>query len=280
MAMDGTGGTTGKNRNTGTPGAMPPKPPAPTATTLYQTGFISEAQLHAEISKSKEKADAAYMEVCALVNFIDPSVTITRKNTSGADKNSSQTNPTSSFTPQEKSKRSEELLIENYQKKNYSFIKSKDSKNSLTASLLKLFSGDHNSAHQTKLNEYRTKLNSSLKAQKRTELNDKDPEKSEHLHDILDEMRKDKTLKYRNCTVEIWRANDKGEPIKFCIGSGTDRVILFEREGEFMAVMPPQKSPHHTDTLPSDFSDDDRSNTITNNNSNSNSDSDNDADNL
>lgn len=149
--MDGTGGTTGKNRNTGTPGAVPPKPPAPTATTLYQTGFISEAQLHAEISKSKEKADAAYIEVCALVNFIDPSVTITRKNTSGADKNSSQTNPTSSFTPQEKSKRSEELLIENYQKKNYSFIKSKDSKNSLTASLLKLFSGDHNSAHQTKI---------------------------------------------------------------------------------------------------------------------------------
>lgn len=231
--MDGTPDidATSTRRGPG-PSGLPPTTRVPTIKdplVLYQKGFISKAQLKAETSKSREDADAAHKEVCALVGWIDPKtppIPTGKKNS-----------PIVKYSEEQ----AEKALIKKYEKENYQFISSKTSTDSLISSLLKLFSNDLQTDHQPTVKTYRDKLNALRKNQKRTVLTEKDSVKDEHIHDIVEEMKKDKSLLLRERAVEIWRANDQGEVVKFCIGSGTEKVILFQRKNEFTAVIPRQK---------------------------------------
>lgn len=230
--MDGTPNTTSPKRSSNGPSSLPPRPKAPTIKdplVLYQKGFISEAQLKAEISKSKEDAKAAYKEARALVDWTNskaPPIPNGKKNS-----------PTVKYSADE----AEKVLINKYRAEGYQFIKNTTLTDSLITSLLKIFSNDFQTDHQAKVNTYREKLNTLLKNQNRTVLKYKDLAKDEHIHDIVKQMRKDTSLTFRDRAVEIWRANDKGEVVKFCIGSSTEKVILFQTENEFTAVIPPQK---------------------------------------
>lgn len=230
--MDGTSNTTSPKRSSNGHSSLPSRPKAPTIKdplVLYQKGFISEAQLKAEISKSKEDAKAACKEARALVGWTDPKA----PSISNGGKNS----PTVKYSADE----AEKVLMKKYTAEGYQFIKSTTSIDSLISSLLKIFSNNFQTDHQAEVKTYRENLNTLLKNQNRNVLKDKDLAKDEHIHDIVDQMRKDTSLIFRDRALEIWRANDKGEVVKFCIGSGTEKVILFEAKNEFTAVMPPQK---------------------------------------
>ncbi|WP_194712322.1 hypothetical protein [Noviherbaspirillum soli] len=230
--MDGTPGSTSTGRNSNGPGGLPPTPRVPTIKdpfVLYQKGFISEAQLKAETSKSRENAKTAWQEVRALVGWIDSKAAAT------------QTGKKNSPVAKLSEKKAEEALIQKYQKDGYQFIQSKTPTDSLISSLLTLFSNDVQANHQAKIKTYRDKLNTFLTTQNRATLKEKDSARDEHIHDIVKKMRNDKGLKFRDRAVEIWRANDRGEVVKLCLGDGAEKVILFQQRNKFSAVIPPQK---------------------------------------
>lgn len=282
--MDGTPDS--RVRNSPTPGGSHTATKAPVikdVRVLYQKGFISEAQLNAELRKSTVDADAAYKEVCALVNFIDPALVPNGKPTSAKNRNSAQAHSNTPPTASEKSKQAstaEELLINKYKSQNYCFIKSKDPKTSLISSLVKLFFGDSINDHETKITAYQKSLNEWLISQKRNGLNKGDMVESEHIHYFVETMKTDKNLVQHDFTVEIWRANDKGEPVKFGIGDGKNKVILFQGEQEFMAVVPPKRISNTNRPTVDNLMDGDSSEAINDRITNYSDSIDNDSDNV
>jgi hypothetical protein len=109
--------------------------------------------------------------------------------------------------------------------------------------LLQHITGDYGRNHDVRAAGFRIeldkKLKSSLNAEQQKAFKENEMLPPDQITWLLAEMAKDKTLKNKNLTVELWMANAEGEPVAFSIGEGKTKAIIFQRVNHFEAVIPP-----------------------------------------
>jgi hypothetical protein len=218
---------------------------------LHKAGFISDAQLAAVKSENRSNADAADAE--ALKKGVADSLSSIKTFTAEhplTPKQSKAIHSRELVSTEELhngQRAKDKLLKQNYLAKGYVF---KDSKvrdhNCLITSILQHAKKDYGTNHQVLAQEYRDRLNTHLQqgmtsAQKEKFLKN-DLLDAHHTDWLLKEMAKDPGFKNHNLTVELWVADDKGEPVPFTFGGGKTKVIIFNSTDHFEAVIPPSSS--------------------------------------
>lgn len=202
---------------------------------LHKAGFISNAQLKASISGNRTDGENADKEVLDIASFISQRP-LTGMQSEVID---------SQFNSQQFER--DKKLVANYEKKGYQFAhNSGKSNNCLIISILQHLTGNYKSNHDVAAAKYRTELDKKLKdglnAKQKKAFQENAMLPPDHIDWLIKEMAKDKTLKNKSLTVELWMANAQGEPISFSIGNGKDNAIIFQRVNHFEAVIPPQKA--------------------------------------
>ena len=199
---------------------------------LHEKGYISDAQLSAIESTDK-----------AAITEADSNVFQWQMFQSQRPLTQQQSEATSAYSLLSQRKR-DEILEKDYAKEGFQFVKNKGANhNCLITAILQHLTCDYQSNHDAAAKNYRKKLNDYLKKdlnddQKKNFL-DNDLLVADHLNWLLPEMAKDTNLRIKNPTVEIWVAADEGRCVSFPIGSGIDKVIIFNRADHFEAVVPP-----------------------------------------
>jgi hypothetical protein len=199
---------------------------------LHKSGFISSAQLKAIKSGNRAYVKEANKEVFNLASFVSQRP---------LTKNQSEViSPAFGSQQTERDKR----LVKKYEKKGYQFVQNSGKNNNcLIISLLQHITGNYKSNHDVRAADYRIeldkKLKNSLNAKQQKAFKENKMLPPDHITWLLGEMAKDKTLKYKNMTIELWMANAEGEPVSFSIGEGKAKAIIFQRVNHFEAVIPP-----------------------------------------
>ena len=199
---------------------------------LHGEGYISEAQLLAVESSDKTAITHAEADVLQWQIF--------QSKRPLTPEQSEAINP--SFLASQRSR--DKQLEKNYTKKSFRFANNESANhNCLITAILQHLTRDYQSNHDAAAKNYRKKLNDYLKKdlnddQKKNFL-DNDLLVADHLNWLLPEMAKDTNLQIKNPTVEIWVAANEGRCVSFHIGSGKDKVIIFNRADHFEAVVPP-----------------------------------------
>ena len=200
---------------------------------LHKEGFISDAQLAAAKSADKTDASKADKEVLDLATFTSQRpLTEKQSEVIGSNFNSSQ-------------RERDRNLEARYTKAGYQFKRNKGKDhNCLIISILQHLTGNYASEHNVKAKEYRIKLDSKLKQNLTAAQKAAFPEHQmlmpDDLNLLLPELEKDFKLgDEKKLTVEFWMADAQGEPIKFSIGGGKQKVVIFQRADHFEAVLCP-----------------------------------------
>jgi hypothetical protein len=209
---------------------------------LHKAGFISDAQLAAAHSGDRSEADAAYVQVLSLLTFAAERP-LTRKQ-SKAIHSGPQVSIEDLHTRQ---RERDALLRAKYLAKGYRFENSRVADhNCLITSILQHVTKDFTTNHSTLAHEYREKLNNHLQrnltpAQKK-KFAKNDLLDAYHADWLLKELAKDPRFKNHDLIVELWVADDKGEPVRFTFGEGKTSVIIFNSTDHFEAVTLPLPS--------------------------------------
>jgi hypothetical protein len=209
---------------------------------LHKAGFISGAQLAAAHSGDRSDADAADAQVLSLVTFTAERPLTPKQST--AIHSGVHVSHEDRHTQQ---RGRDALLKAKYLKEGYQFANSKVADhNCLITSILQHVKKDFATNHQVLAQEYRKKLNSHLQQNLTPLLKKKflknDLLDAHHADWLLKEMAKDPRFKNHDLIVELWVADDKGEPVRFTFGEGKTRVIIFNSTDHYEAVVPPSPS--------------------------------------
>ena len=213
---------------------------------LHKAGYITDAQLAAAKSGDPTAMEKADKEAFLLASLTSRRTLTQRQatNIDGSDGTEETEGPGTAFL--EKQRKRDKSLKENYTKKGYTFVPAgSKNHNCLITSLLQHGTNDYTTNHDSKTAAYRKSLNTKLKQKLTQEQKkrfwDNDLLDADNIDWLLKKMAKDPTLTNKDLSVEVWTANDEGEPISLTFGEGKTRVILFNSTDHFEAVRPPSQ---------------------------------------
>lgn len=209
---------------------------------LYQKGFISEAQLRAQVSQSKQALEDANKEVENLAFHLTKTLTAQQAKTSKNELTSS-----------------EKQLIAKYKSLGYKFEPAKI--NAENAIKLLISPGSPGEINDGPVNTYLSELNSRSRTPNTPAWNKDTNITLNHFHTLMETYQALNPGKSPDLSVEIWHANDNKEPVKFQVGSGKYKLILLEtQQGLFKVTSPNKGQPTSKVRNRFDDSDDDGSN--------------------
>lgn len=209
---------------------------------LHKAGFISDAQLAAANSGNRTDAEAADAQVLSIHTF-----TAERPLTQKQSSVIHPVAPVSSAELHAKQRVRDALLKEKFIKDGCKFIDNKvENHNCLITSILQHATENYTENHPVIAAEYREKLNAHLQRDLTPEQKKKFPKNDlldgDHTHWLLKEMAKDSRIKRKDLAIELWVADDKGDPVGFSFGEGKTKAIIFNSTDHFEAVILPPVS--------------------------------------